>query len=151
MSVQGALSPNEIDTIFHEGIIGRIGCLGLEEGKIHITPVAYAYDGHFIYCYSADGAKVKMMRKNPKVCFEVDMIEDISNWRSVAAWGVFEPLEGSEALKALELLSSRIRTIAKSESETIDARTFVTRTGQFGLAYRIKVLESSGRFERCST
>ena len=32
------------------------------------------------------------MRANPFVCFEVEDIDDLANWHSVIAWGVFEEL-----------------------------------------------------------
>lgn len=147
MTEQGTLNPDEIDAVFRAGTIGRIGYS--EHGKMHITPLAYAYDGNAVYCYSAEGTKLQAMRKDPHVCFEVDLIENFSNWRSVTAWGLFELLEGAEALKALELLSLRMRTTAQAEGG--DPHTFVTRTHQFGVAYRIKILERHGRFERSET
>jgi nitroimidazol reductase NimA-like FMN-containing flavoprotein (pyridoxamine 5'-phosphate oxidase superfamily) len=49
------------------------------------------------------GRKVEMMRQNNEVCFEVDEIYDMSNWKSVVAWGAFEELKGShERQKALK-------------------------------------------------
>lgn len=36
--------------------------------------------------------KIEMMRKNPKVCFEVDDIKNIFSWKSVIAWGTFEEI-----------------------------------------------------------
>jgi len=36
--------------------------------------------------------KIDMMRKNPEVCFQTDMIENLSDWESVIAWGRFEEI-----------------------------------------------------------
>jgi nitroimidazol reductase NimA-like FMN-containing flavoprotein (pyridoxamine 5'-phosphate oxidase superfamily) len=46
------LTPEEIDEVLREELIGRIGCSG--ERGVYIIPLAYAYDGAFVYCYSAD-------------------------------------------------------------------------------------------------
>jgi len=32
------------------------------------------------------------MRKNPEVCFQLDVIENLASWRSVICWGTFEEL-----------------------------------------------------------
>ncbi|MEJ7679120.1 MAG: hypothetical protein WKG06_14955 [Segetibacter sp.] len=34
-----------------------------------------------------------MMRKNPELCFEVDIMHDMSDWKSIIARGTFEELK----------------------------------------------------------
>ena len=41
-----------------------------------------------------------MMRANPFVCFEVEDIDDLANWHSVIAWGVFEELACEDEARA---------------------------------------------------
>ena len=57
-----------------------------------------------IYAHSAEGLKIRMMRANPNVRFQVDQRENLANWRSVWSWGVYEELHGKEAGDALQLL-----------------------------------------------
>jgi uncharacterized protein len=45
--------------------------------------------------HSATGLKLDMLRKKPQVGIEVDQVDDLSNWRSVLAWGCFD--EDSES------------------------------------------------------
>ena len=77
----GALYKPQIDHVLHSQVVGRIGCYA--DGKLYVVPITYAYDGKYIYAHSKDGMKIKMMRKNPHVCFEVDVMENMANWRSV--------------------------------------------------------------------
>jgi len=136
------LHPAEIEEVLREESFGRIGCNG--ERGVYIVPITYAYDGTFVYCYSADGMKLDYMRKDPLVCFEVDRIEDATNWRSVIAWGMYEELENRDADDAVEQISVRLRTIAsRANAETM--RSYVLRSGQFGVAYRIRLTEKHGR------
>lgn len=55
-----------------------------------MVPITYAYDGESLLGHSADGLKLRMMRRNPVVCVEIDHMDDLANWRSVIAQGRFE-------------------------------------------------------------
>src|SRR6476661_1514067 len=81
----GELNEAEIDALLKEKAVGRIACH--EKDFIYLVPLSYAYDGQYIYIRSLEGTKVNIMRKNPQVCFEVDDITDMANWKSVIAWG----------------------------------------------------------------
>ena len=84
----GDLTANQIETVLHREVVGRIGCHA--NSTTYIVPMTYAYDGQFVYGHTREGMKIDMMRMNPKVFFEVDVMENLSNWRSVIAWGCFE-------------------------------------------------------------
>ena len=138
------LSSAEIDEVLREELIGRIGCSG--DRGIYIVPIAYAYDGTFVYGYSADGAKLRHMRAQPEVCFEVDRIDDVANWHSVIAWGTFEELADDEAADAAERIWSRLHN-ATSRRDADAMRSYVERRHQYGVAYRIRLKETTGRLE----
>lgn len=148
----GELSPEEIEEVLRSEITGRIGCHA--DGRTYVVPVTYAYEGGDIYCHSAEGLKLRMMRKNPVVCFEVDRVRDMGNWRSVIATGRFEELSGGDALPAMDVLIQRFVAIerpdqphpsyvfrdSEAESPLTDGREIVI--------FRIRLAEKSGRFER---
>jgi nitroimidazol reductase NimA-like FMN-containing flavoprotein (pyridoxamine 5'-phosphate oxidase superfamily) len=138
------LTPSEIDEVLREELIGRIGCWG--NRRILIVPLAYAYDGASVYCYSADGAKVRFMRVRPEVCFQVDHIDDIANWRSVIAWGTFHELADEEAQDAVDRISIRLHSAA-SRRDAATMRTYVERRHEFGVAYKLVLKEKAGRLE----
>src|SRR5690606_3630448 len=86
----GVLTDKQIDHVLNSQIIGRLGsCVG---DKIYIVPVSYVYHEGYIYVRAKEGMKVEMMRQNPKVCFQVDAIDNMVNWRSVVVWGEYEEL-----------------------------------------------------------
>ena len=103
----GRLSPEEIEHLLVSEITGRIGCHA--DGRTYVVPITYVYESGHVYCHSAEGQKIRMMRKNPEVCFEVDRVEDIGNWKSVIATGQFQELGGREALDAMDVLIARFR------------------------------------------
>jgi hypothetical protein len=115
-----------------------------------VVPVSYVYDGDAVYGHSADGLKVRMMRKSPDVCFEVDEIDDLANWRSVIAWGKYEELKGDVAAAAMNLLSSRLAPLTASETAGPAGRGKGHAGNGIEVAYRIRLSERTGRFEKRS-
>ena len=67
----GELSQEQMEALLRSQVTGRIGCHA--DGRTFVVPVTYAYgeDG-YIYGSTGEGLKVALMRKNPRVCFEVD-------------------------------------------------------------------------------
>src|SRR5579862_3886442 len=102
----GNLNTEEIETILHSQIIGRIGCH--YDNTTYIVPISYAYDGEFVYALTREGMKINIMRQNRQVCFEVEDIPDLGNWKSVVCLGEYEELPNkSERHEALMLLHDR--------------------------------------------
>src|ERR1700687_4768012 len=102
----GKLNDTETEGILKCQVVGRIGCHA--DGLTYVVPVSYAYDGKDIYVHTFEGMKLKMMRKNPHVCFEADVLKDMANWQSVIAWGEYEELtEPDKRIKALQILLNR--------------------------------------------
>ena len=146
----GHLNSRQIEHILQSLIIGRIGCHA--DNMTYVVPVTYAYDGKYIYGHTKEGLKIEMMRKNPMVCFEVDTMENMSNWRSVIAWGKFEELitpeqrkEGMKILKdtVMPLMTGETtisNSMHDSHQKTIEAMT--------GVVYRIELTKKTGRYEK---
>ncbi|WP_161486297.1 pyridoxamine 5'-phosphate oxidase family protein [Candidatus Nitrosocosmicus hydrocola] len=82
------MNKNQMEEFLKAGVIGRLGCFN--DDKIYVVPITYAYDNGFIYGHTKDGLKIRMMRNNPNICFETDWVKDMSNWKSVIAYGKFE-------------------------------------------------------------
>jgi uncharacterized protein len=62
----------EIDAILARG---KVMHLALVDGDTpFLVPVFYAYDGDALFFHSAkSGSKISILRRNPKVCFEVSL------------------------------------------------------------------------------
>ena len=60
--------------------------VGHDAGRADVDPITYAYHDGAVYGHSTEGQKLHMMRADPYVCFEVEQIDDLANWRSVIAW-----------------------------------------------------------------
>jgi len=145
----GKLSSVQIEKLIADNVIGRLGCHG--DGKTYVVPISYAYDGQFIYARTFEGLKVSIMRKNPNVCFQIDEMENMANWKSVVTWGTYEELVNEkERNEGLEKLISRMLPEISSETVKLSPQ-WPFPTNDFskirGIIFRIRLTEKTGRFE----
>ena len=115
----GDLNKSQIDDLLKSELIGRIGCF--DGNKVYVVPVTYAYDNGYIYGHTKDGLKIRMMRNNQNVCFEIDWMKDMSNWKSVIVYGTFEELNGDDANNGLKILMKSIMSNLDRKSSPTEA------------------------------
>jgi uncharacterized protein len=145
------LNDTQIEDLLKSQLIGRIGCHS--DGITYVVPVNYIYDGLNIYCHSAKGMKIDLMRKNPEVCFEVDEIKEITNWQSVIAWGQFEEIIAiDEKQHIMQKLIDRIMPQIIDDSVP-PSHGFVDQESDVGdtvelIIYKIILSRKTGRFEK---
>lgn len=84
------LSLDNAREMLREGCIARLGCVS--EGEPYVVPVSYAFDGDSVLIHSLPGRKITAMRANPRVCLQIDELEDELNWTSVLAFGNYEEI-----------------------------------------------------------
>lgn len=146
----GTLNNEEIENLIHQQFIGRIGCHA--DGTTYVVPLSYAYDGIYIYGHTFEGMKVNIMRKNPKICFQVDNMRDMSSWQSVISWGEFEELHKTpERTEALQILTSRNLPMVHSETMHLSPLwpfPLNNIDDIEGIVFRIRLTEKTGRFEK---
>jgi nitroimidazol reductase NimA-like FMN-containing flavoprotein (pyridoxamine 5'-phosphate oxidase superfamily) len=146
----GKLTSTQINNILSSQSVCRLACT--DGKKPYVVPVTYAYDGKFIYGQTQEGTKLNILRKNPHVCLQMDIMNSMNNWQSVMVQGTFEELKNKAADTAREYLFSKVLTLMTSStihnfehenaSKVDDSNRIKT------IMYRIKIKEVTGRFER---
>jgi nitroimidazol reductase NimA-like FMN-containing flavoprotein (pyridoxamine 5'-phosphate oxidase superfamily) len=133
----GILTPDEIERTLGRSKLGRIGCS--TQDRPYVVPITYAYLDGCVYAYSALGRKIRVMREQPNVCFEVEEIDGPSSWRSVIAEGEYEEVpEGPARREALLLLG-------------LDENELIPRSPNINggaVVFRLRLGSKTGRFER---
>lgn len=147
----GELTEQQIDALLKTQVTGRLGCHA--DSLTYVVPVNYTYDGRCIYAHSADGMKIRMMRKNPEICFQVDAIESVFKWQSVILWGRFEEIEEmDEQQRVMQGIIHRIMPLSEKPSSHpshgITANESDIGTSIDLVVYRIVITKKTGRFER---
>jgi nitroimidazol reductase NimA-like FMN-containing flavoprotein (pyridoxamine 5'-phosphate oxidase superfamily) len=98
----------ELEKIIRSSPVCRIGLC--EGDRPYVVPVCFGYEAGRIYIHSNPcGKKMEMLRKNPRVCIEIDSgiepvpAESPCNWgmkyRSVIAFGTCRVLSGTDEKK----------------------------------------------------
>ena len=80
--------------------LGRLACA--HDDQPYIVPILFDFDRQqeCLYSFSTVGRKIDWMRRNPKVCMEVDEISDPFHWTTVVVFGRYEEIPPSEASDA---------------------------------------------------
>lgn len=120
----------------------------------YIVPITYYFDqySNSILSYSAEGHKIKAMRKNPSVALMVDEITSVNNWKSILVHGSFEEIEGIDAKQQLHLFSDGVKSVLNRTVE-LKARfisEFSSKIYANGnpVVFRIKIDEITGKLRQ---
>lgn len=122
--------------------LGRLACV--KDGQPYVVPITFAAEGNYLYGFSLLGQKIDWMRENPKVCVQIDELEDPRQWRSLVVLGRYEELPDRLGFKvqrdrAWSLLSQRAQWWEPGGVKPVgDAPTS-------HLFYRIGIDDISGR------
>lgn len=147
----GTLTEEQSKYILVSHHVGRIGCYA--DGRIMVVPVTYVSDGKYIYAQSLEGTKINMMRKQPQVCFQVDSIDSLTNWRSVLVWGEYEELNSPEEQShARKLIAERLAPLRLGQtvdpSREFGDPPYTVQKNPKPVMFRISIQEITGRFEK---
>jgi nitroimidazol reductase NimA-like FMN-containing flavoprotein (pyridoxamine 5'-phosphate oxidase superfamily) len=77
----------ELEAILHRATVCRLGlAVGNEP---YVVPVSFGYQDGCLYVHSSpEGKKIEMLRQNPRVCFEVDVEEELVRKDTPCAWSI---------------------------------------------------------------
>lgn len=129
------LDKDGIEELLSTALVGRIACSSPNEdgGRPYIVPLAYGYDGSAVYALGGPGRKIRIMRDQPRVSFEVDEAVAEDRWRSVVAEGEYEELTDPEQI-------SHALTVIFKDAPIPDLK-------EHQIVYRIVLTNKTGRFE----
>lgn len=139
-----ALTPSQIDEVFEQTIIARLGVYSA--GEVYVVPVTLVKEGDFLYGHSRLGKKIQMMRANPKVCIQLDQIRDLFSWRSVVVQARYEELSELEAARGMRILIQRIAQDQRERNLTpleIEISAILSKA----IIYRFRIEQISARSE----
>lgn len=145
----GKLDTTQVNNLLCSQSIGRLACT---DGKQpYIVPISFSYDGVYIYGQTDMGKKLKVIRKNPDVCFEVDQMLDMRNWQSVIVYGEFEELKNKDAEEGREILLEKefsLLTNTSIHAHEHEVTSILKEQGRIKeILFRIKINKVSGRYQ----
>jgi uncharacterized protein len=135
------MSHHEIDDLLARSRYGHLACS--QNDQPYVVPIYFAYDKPDIYVYTTAGLKSEMIARNPKICLQVEEIDDHGAWRSLVLTGqaeqITEPVERERAIG-----------IIRSENPTLLPALAIKWANDWmrkniEVVYRIKITTSTGR------
>lgn len=112
------LSDDVAREVIKAGKVGRLGCIDKDEP--YVVPINYLVEEGSIYSHSLHGRKIEAMRAHPRVCLQVDQIDDDFHWSSAIAYGTFEEIRvPSDRRAILSKLLARFPLLTPVESMTV--------------------------------
>ena len=75
--------------------LARLACSRADQP--YVVPISFIYDAesNCVFSFSTVGKKVQWMRDNPKVCLEIDDVEDQFHWTTVVVFGRYDEIDDS--------------------------------------------------------
>lgn len=143
------LSENECINVLLDNYIGNLGYMANDIP--YVIPITYFYDqeSKCIISYSAEGHKIKEMRKHKNVAFNVQEITSITNWKSVLAHGTFEEMDRIDAKQLLHKFSDGVKSLIlkKEHKSTEFISEFSNKLYSRGIpiVFRIHIDEITGK------
>ena len=131
------LGKEETHSLLAESRIGRLGCI--DAGAPYVVPVSYVFDGDSVYIHSLIGRKIRAMRENPRICLQVDQVDNDCRWRSAIAFGTYQEVTNEQERNwAARRLLARFPHLTPVESVPVhDGQSSV-------IIFRIRVEEVGG-------
>ena len=76
-----------IEAIIRKASVCRLGLAA--DNRPYVVPLCFGYRDRTVYVHSApEGRKVELVRKNPQVCVEFDVDQEVLPAREPCAWGL---------------------------------------------------------------
>lgn len=146
----GELNETQTKNLLSSQVMGRLACS--YKRQPYIVPITFTYDGIDIYGQTHEDEKLKIFRKNPNVCFEVDLITDISSWQSVLVFGEFEEIASSLENKVRAILCNRVFSLRTTNVIHKYGHELTTKIEESNwvkpVFFRIKINKLMGHFQK---
>lgn len=138
------LDQAECSAVLQRNSLGRLGYARFDQP--YIVPIHFSFDPDRsnVYGFSTIGEKVECMRRNPRVCLEIDEIVDKNHWTTVLVVGRYreihrDPREADARRRAEQLFSER------NEWWLPGAAKLASQEHEHAVIFRISIDRLTGR------
>jgi nitroimidazol reductase NimA-like FMN-containing flavoprotein (pyridoxamine 5'-phosphate oxidase superfamily) len=106
-------NPSELEEILHKAHICHLGLI--DDEMPYVIPVHYGYYQGQLFIHSAnEGKKIDLLKKNPKVCFEIELDHQIHNTGIPCNWSTtYKSVIGYGKAEILKDFNEKIIALSK--------------------------------------
>lgn len=138
-----------IDGIIRRCKVCRLGMC--DNGQPYVVPLSFGYDGQFLYVHAAsEGRKIDILRRNNRVCFEFDILEEVISSDQACNWGMrYESVIGSGVAEIMTDTDAKKAALDRiMQQYSSDRWTFDEQAVSGTLVVCIRIEEISGKSRR---
>jgi nitroimidazol reductase NimA-like FMN-containing flavoprotein (pyridoxamine 5'-phosphate oxidase superfamily) len=135
-----------IDSIIGKAQVCR---LALSDGdQPYVVPMCFGYDGKNLYFHSAgEGKKIEILKKNPKICFEIEGDCEIEKGKAACDWGmIYKSVIGFGTISFIDDIDSKrkaLDVIAKKYAH--ESFTYPEKAVEKVTVIKVDIEEISGK------
>ena len=123
--------------------------LALVDGEApYVVPLSFGYDGQALYFHSAtQGRKLDLLRRNPRVAFEFDIMESLLPAEEACHWGVrYQSVMGTgKAVVVEDAAGKRLALAAVMAQYSKGTYTFPDAALARTAAIRVEIASLTGK------
>ena len=103
------IDSEKIEEVIKKATVCRLGLVDRDEA--YIVPVNFGYERNAVYFHSAlEGRKIELIKKNNKVCFEIDTDVEVNKAEETCDWGMkYRSVIGAGRAHILETDEEKLR------------------------------------------
>jgi nitroimidazol reductase NimA-like FMN-containing flavoprotein (pyridoxamine 5'-phosphate oxidase superfamily) len=138
--------PAVIEAIIRRSLVCRLAMA--DEGQPYMIPISFGYQNRCLYFHSAaEGKKIEILRKNPRVCFEFDVDLNLKKSDRPCRWGMkFKSVVGFGTARFIEDAGEKRRALAAILSQYSSERfTFSDAEVNGVTVFCVKIEEITGK------
>jgi nitroimidazol reductase NimA-like FMN-containing flavoprotein (pyridoxamine 5'-phosphate oxidase superfamily) len=104
--------PAVIESIIRRSLVCRLAMA--DGGQPYVVPISFGYQRRCLYFHSAaEGRKIEILRKNPRVCFEFDVDLSLKKSDRPCRWGMkFKSAVGTGTARFIEEPEEKRRALS---------------------------------------
>lgn len=146
------LTTQECEDILKQNHYAHLGCIDGEEP--YVVPITYLYRDGFLYGISMPGHKIDLLRKNKRMCVQVEHVVNNEDWKSVMCWGFFEEITDEKSMQEIKLLLGEElgQVVLQEGKQPVSAliKDLHATKNTHGIVYRMQPYRVTGKSEKHS-
>ncbi len=144
------LTTAECEAILARERYAHLACIDGDEP--YLVPITYVFENGFFYGFTHKGAKTEALKRNPRMCIQVERVAAAREWESVICWGMFEEVTDPAQVQRVKLLFADLHGKSVLAHEATPVSPLVKElgahpSGKETVAYRMQPYRVTGRAE----
>lgn len=142
------MTDTECRSVVARALYGRLGCVNGTQPYIVPVGIYLDPDYPFLYGFSTLGQKIRWMRRNPRVCVQVEEIVSRKEWTTVLVFGRYQEIPRSGPGAAVRERAAEL--LGKQSEWWLPGGASLSSGEEHGVSvlYRIRIGRMTGRRTR---